>query len=452
MVISREQKGKIRSLRNITFSILIPIYFGLPWLRWDGHPFIRLDIPERKFYLMGNVFIPMEGYFLWLFLISAGLSLFFFTSLVGRVWCGWACPQTIFTEVFDWIGRKIAGKKYGKKDCPTYLKALVHAAWILFAIYGSLTWVAYFADPYLMIEDVRSGAIWQGNVLWPYFTAFFTFTFYGDMAFVREQFCKYACPYARFQTVLMDNQSYNVTYDYVRGEPRRKGKERIGDCIACNMCLVVCPTGIDIRDGLNVGCIACGKCVDACTSIMAKEGKESLIRYMSQEQVENRTAKIRWIRPRTLVYGSLLLAVLVTVSVLLYNRVPIYVSIIPDRAILPMALPENRVRNFYSVKLQNISLKDQNIHMEIVNTDFKSPLVLRVGGTDDQSNIFVPKNTMQDLRIIVETSPLSLEEQMKPTHTITIQVKDLNNPKYIKEKTVPFSLPSNLMGMRGDEI
>jgi cytochrome c oxidase accessory protein FixG len=447
MIVSRHQTGKIRSLRNLAYSILIPIYFGLPWLRWNGNPLIQLDIPERKFYLIGNIFIPMEGYFLWLFLIGAGLSLFFFTSLIGRVWCGWACPQTVFTDMFDWIGRTILGSKYGKKDAPKYKLVMLHSTWILFSVAASLAWVSYFADPYLMIEDVMSGALLSGTAIWPYFTAFFTLTLYGDMAFVREQFCKYACPYARFQTVLMDDQSYNVTYDYVRGEPRRNKKEKIGDCTACNMCLVVCPTGIDIREGVQVGCIACGKCVDACTVIMAKEDKTSLIRYMAQNQVENRQAKVRWIRPRTLLYSVLLLAVLSTTAFLLYNRVPLYASVLPDRNIQPMQIPGGLVRNFYNVKLQNISFHDQNLQIELESDDFSSKPSLLAGGEGLQS-IFLPAKSMMDLRIIVQTEVLNQDDILNRRHLIKIRFVDPENPSFYQEKLVPFTLPIETMGMR----
>jgi cytochrome c oxidase accessory protein FixG len=441
MVISKHQTGKIRNLRNLSYSILVPFYFGLPWLRWDGHPLIRLDIPERKFYLLGQVFIPMEGFYLWLFLIGMGLSLFFFTSLIGRVWCGYACPQTVFTDLFDWIGRAISGSKYGKKDNPLFKKALIHILWIGFSVLGSLAWVSYFADPYQMISDIQSRSIFGGEIYWPYFVLFFTGTLYGDMAFVREQFCKYACPYARFQTVLMDDQSMNVTYDYVRGEPRRKGKEKLGDCIACNLCVVVCPTGIDIRDGVQVGCIACGKCVDACTSIMAKENKESLIRYMAQNQVENRSAKIKWIRPRTIAYALLLTIVLSSAIYQLSNRVPIYLSILPDRNIQPMIIPGNRVRNFYEVKLQNISLRDQNLDWEI-ESDFQAPLNLLIGSDPNQGTV-LPKNSSTSLRIILESSEIFPEDLEKRNHTVLIRVIDKNKPNYIQEKQLPFVIPKD---------
>lgn len=447
MIISRHQTGKIRSLRNIAFSILFTIYFLLPWMRWNGYSMIRLDIPERKFYLLGNVFIPMEGYFLWLFLVGTGLSLFFFTALIGRVWCGWACPQTLFTDVFDWIGRKVMGSKYGKKDAPPARKVLLHMSWILFSLIASLTWVAYFSDPYIMIQDVITGAIFSWDAIWPFSVLFFTLTLYGDMAFIREQFCRYACPYARFQTVLMDADSYNVTYDVKRGEPRRKGKERIGDCIACNMCLVVCPTGIDIRDGVNVGCIACAKCVDACTVIMGKEDKVSLIRYMSHSQMEDPNSKIKWVRPRTVIYALLLVAVLVASTYLLSTRVPLYVSVLPDRHIQPIQLPGNKVRNFYNVKLQNISLQDQEIQIELDGKDFsQAPMLL--GGDSNNPTVTIPKNSMTDIRVIVETGELNEADIQKRNHLISVRFVEKNNPSIMKEKLVPFSLPNDMMGLR----
>jgi cytochrome c oxidase accessory protein FixG len=450
MIISRHQTGKIRSLRNIAYSFLIPIYFGLPWLRMAGHPIIRLDIPERKFYLLGHVFIPMEGYFLWLLLVTAGLSLFFFTSLIGRVWCGWACPQTVFTDIFDWMGRLVLGSKYGKKDAPQAKKILLHAVWIGFSLIGSLAWVSYFADPYIMINDIVTAKVFSGNVEWIYFTLFFTLTLYGDMAFIREQFCKFACPYARFQTVLMDDKSVNVTYDYKRGEPRRQGKEKIGDCISCNMCVVVCPTGIDIRDGVQIGCVACGKCVDACTVIMAKEDKKSLIRYMAQEQVENPTKKVAWVRPRTILYATLLVIVLSSAGYLLNERVPLYASVLPDRNIQPMQIPGGRVRNFYNVKLQNMSLEDQHLKVEIEYPDFAEKATLLLGG-EEGSMISVPQNSLMDFRIIVETGILNAKDISNKSHFILIRFVDPNNKKLIREKRVPFTIPNDLMGMNEQE-
>ncbi|MDV6235359.1 cytochrome c oxidase accessory protein CcoG [Leptospira ellisii] len=439
MVISRHITGKIRSARYAVEAVLIPFYLFLPWLRWEGHPWIRLDIPARKFYLLGNIFTPQEGYFLHLFLIGMGLSLFFFTTLIGRVWCGWACPQTVFTDLFDWIGRTVLGSKYGKKDAPTFGKAIVHFLWISVSLVGALAWISYFADPYEMINDIRTSSFWLSPPVWVYFTGFFTATLYADMAFVREQFCKYACPYARFQTVMMDADSVNVTYDFKRGEPRRKAGVQEGDCTACNLCLVVCPTGIDIREGVNVGCIACGKCADACAKTMGKEGKKTLIGYFSENQAKRPGASIRWIRPRSVVYGTLLACVLIAAFVLLYGRAPMYANVLPDRIIQPMEVPGGAVRNFYNGNLLNLTFEKRTWNVSVSESTLRSPVRILMGGTEVPS-IQVEGNGSENFRIILETHP-EAEDLLIHTHKISLELQDVLNPKNRMKKTVPFLIP-----------
>ncbi|TGM99159.1 cytochrome c oxidase accessory protein CcoG [Leptospira yasudae] len=439
MVISRQISGKIRSARYLVEAFLLPFYFLLPWLRWGEHPLIRLDIPGRKFYLLGNIFTPQEGFYLHLFLIGMGLSLFFFTTLIGRVWCGWACPQTVFTDLFDLIGRTVLGSKYGKKDAPWFGKVLVQKLWILVSILGALAWVSYFADPYEMISDIRSASFFAAPPTWVYFVLFFTMTLYLDMAFVREQFCKYACPYARFQTVMMDADSVNVTYDYKRGEPRRKAGTQVGDCTACNLCLVVCPTGIDIREGVNVGCIACGKCVDACTKTMGKEGKKTLIGYMSENQANKPGAKIRWIRPRSIVYGVLLFGVAIVSVILLYNRVPLYANVLPDRIIQPMEIPGGIVRNFYNAQILNMTFQNRNLDVSVEESTLHSPVRILLGGTEVPS-ISIQQNSSQDFRIILEAE-IKEEDLRKTSHQITLKVGDAENKNYVLKKTIPFRIP-----------
>ncbi|EMY15541.1 cytochrome c oxidase accessory protein CcoG [Leptospira weilii str. Ecochallenge] len=442
MVISRHISGKIRSARYLVEAVLVPFYLFLPWLRWEEHPLIRLDIPGRKFYLLGNIFTPQEGFYLHLFLIGMGLSLFFFTTLIGRVWCGWACPQTVFTDLFDFIGRTILGSKYGKKDAPLFGKILVHKLWIFFSLLGSLAWISYFADPYEMISDIRSSSFLTNPPTWIFFTLFFTATLYLDMAFVREQFCKYACPYARFQTVMMDSDSINVTYDFKRGEPRRKAKIQIGDCTACNLCLVVCPTGIDIREGVNIGCISCGKCVDACTKTMGKEGKKTLIGYMSENQANDPKAKIRWIRPRSFIYGILLLCVLVTSVVLLYNRIPLYANILPDRIIQPMEIPGEIVRNFYNAQLSNMTFENRLLNVSIEESTLHSPIRILLGGTQTPS-VEIQANSAQNFRIILETT-LKSSDRSKTSHQITLKITDSKNKNYQLKRTIPFRIPISI--------
>ncbi|EPG75800.1 cytochrome c oxidase accessory protein CcoG [Leptospira fainei serovar Hurstbridge str. BUT 6] len=440
MVISRPMSGRIRSARTVVQSFLILLFFGTPWLRWGQLPLIRLDIPERKFFLLGSIFTPQEGYFLHLFLLGMGLSLFLFTSLIGRVWCGWACPQTIYTDLFDVVGRFILGSKYGKKDAPIAGKIGTHLVWILVSLLASLAWISYFSDPYLMIADIRLISETHLIPTWAYFAGFFTIAMYADMAFIREQFCKYACPYARFQTVMMDGDSVNITYDYKRGEPRRKGTVKIGDCTACNMCLVVCPTGIDIREGTNVGCIACGKCSDACTHQMAKEGKKTLIGYWSENEIASRDPKIKWIRSRTLVYGGLLTLVLAVASLLLWNRVPMYLSVLPDRNIQPMALPGGTIRNFYEVQIQNLTFEERKLRFQIEKTDIDGELHILVGGTEE-AVVNLPSNSNMHYRLILELKNLQGQDASKRSHEIVLKVFDLDKPVFAKTNTIPFLLP-----------
>ncbi|MCB1193063.1 MAG: cytochrome c oxidase accessory protein CcoG [Leptospiraceae bacterium] len=439
MVISRHVSGKFRNTRYLVEALLFLVYFTLPWLRMEGKPIILLDIPARNFYLLGSIYIPQEVYFLLLFLILMGLSLFFFTSLIGRVWCGWACPQTIFTDVFDIFGHLILRKKYGKKDAPVFRKVLLHIVWIVVSFVGAFHFIAYFNDAYDMQKDFLSLA--SHEYIYPYFILFFTATLYLDMTVVREQFCKLACPYARFQTILMDNHTYNVIYDHKRGEPRRNKKEKIGDCTACNMCLVVCPTGIDIREGTNVGCIACGKCVDACTIQMAKENKKTLIRYDSEDRVEKKNTKIKWIRPRTVLYGSLLLLISSLAVFLISTRVPLFINAQPDRNIAPMVIPGNKVRSFYNVKIRNMTYKEQNLKFEIDNNTTKlTPIHLLVGG--ENSVVKIPENSMMEVRVILETPNLPEEEKYRKVFKVWLKVSDMDNPRVYKRNELPILLPN----------
>lgn len=437
MVISRHISGKFRKYRYIVESILLLIYLSIPWISYNGTPLMRLNIPNREFYLLGGVFIPQEGYFLHLFLLSMGLSLFFFTSLIGRVWCGWACPQTVFTDLFDFIGRAVLGKKYGKKDISIFDKILLYSVWIIVSFISAFNIVAYFNDPYHMLESFIKFDL--TTELFPSFIAFFGVALFLDMTFVREQFCRFACPYARFQTVLMDAHSYNVTYDHKRGEPRRNKTVKIGDCTACNMCLVVCPTGIDIREGLNIGCIACAKCVDACTVQMGKENKKSLINYDTLARVEN-NSPIKWIRPRTLLYATLLTVVVTTAVILLFNRVPLYASISPERNIEPMIIENHQVRNFYSVHLKNMTYDDRELKLSLEDNSLVHP-VLRIG--TEESIVKVAKNGDVRLRVFIDSANVAKKDKASGTVMINLQIQDVNNPKYKLTKKLPLRLPDD---------
>jgi cytochrome c oxidase accessory protein FixG len=257
------------------------------------------------------------------------------------------------------------------------------------------------------------------------------------MTLVREQFCKYACPYARFQTVMMDMHSINVTYDFNRGEPRRVKQTKIGDCIDCKLCTLVCPTGIDIREGVQVGCIACAKCVDACTKVMSKENKKTLIGYLTQDQVESKTNRIRWIRPRVLIYGSLLICLSLATLILLYKRVPLYTSLHPDKNIRPYADQNKMVRNFYDLHLQNLTWRDQTYLVKLESEQLVSDQA-KLLVSSEENGIQIPANSSEKLRIIAEVYPN--EKSIYPNY-LTLRIQDSQNPEIWKKIKVPFSTP-----------
>lgn len=278
----REVHGLYALLRVMSAVALLGIFYGLPWLTWDGHQAVLFDLPARKFYIFGLTLWPQDFIYLATLLILAGLSLFFFTALAGRLWCGYACPQTIWTEVFLIMERFFEGDRHEQiKLCQApwswrkfRIKATKHASWILFSAYTGFTFVAYFTPMRELYQGLLSLSLGPWESFWIIFYGFAT---YGNAGWMREQVCLYMCPYARFQSAMFDRETLIIGYDQARGEPRGSRKrgadhraEGLGDCIDCRMCVQVCPTGIDIRNGLQYQCIGCGACIDACDQVMGK--------------------------------------------------------------------------------------------------------------------------------------------------------------------------------------
>ncbi len=346
------------------------IFYGLPWLSWNDRQAVLFEIADRKFYLFGLVLWPQDVIYLTALLVIAAFALFLFTAIAGRVWCGYACPQTVYTLIFQWIERKIEGERVARMKLdgsPRSLekfvvKALKHIAWLAIAVWTGYTFVGYFSP----IRDLGIRAImwhlgpWEG-----FWILFYGFATYGNAGFMREQVCKYMCPYARFQAAMFDRDTLIIAYDRERGEPRGPRSRKadpaaagLGHCVDCNICVQVCPTGIDIRKGLQYECIGCAACIDGCDQVMDKMGyPKGLIRYASENALERHLDRgamwRRILRPRTLIYTGLLAVIIVAMGVSLALRNPLKVDVIRDRGALAREAAPGVIENVYRIQIMN---------------------------------------------------------------------------------------------------
>lgn len=357
------------------------VFYGLPWLQWNGRQAVLFDLGARKFYLFGAVLWPQDVIYLAILLVLSALALFLFTAVAGRLFCGYACPQTVYTEIFMWVERRIEGDRaarirldeQGWNARKIRLKSAKHTVWVLLALWTGFTFIGYFAPIRQLGADLISLSLGPWQWFWMLFYAFAT---WGNAGFMRESVCKYMCPYARFQSVMVDDDTFVVTYDNVRGEPRGGRSRRVdhkeagmGDCVDCTLCVQVCPTGIDIRDGLQYMCIGCGACVDACDQVMDKMGYEpGLIRYTSGRAIKQRLSQSqvrrRLMRPRTLIYTALLAFIAIGLVVSMATRSTLRVDVMRDRGALGREVPGGFIENVY--------------RLQVINTD-ESPLELRIG-------------------------------------------------------------------------
>lgn len=350
------------------------VFYGLPWLQWNERQAVLFDLVHRKFYIFGLVFWPQDIVYLTILLIISAYSLFLFTAVAGRLWCGFACPQTVYTEMFMWIEKVIEGdrlKRMKLDQAPASgrkigLKATKHAIWIALGLWTGFTFVGYFTP----IQELAQSVLAFGTGPWETFwILFYGFATYGNAGWMREQVCKYMCPYARFQSVMFDQDTLVITYDRERGEPRGARSKSadyrekgLGDCVDCNICVQVCPTGIDIRNGLQYECIGCAACIDGCNQVMDKMGyPRGLIRYDTENALQNRytpaqTLK-RVFRPRVLVYTAVLWAIIIAASLTLYSRVPVKVDVIRDRAMSVRDADDLTAENVYRLQVMNTSEK-----------------------------------------------------------------------------------------------
>ena len=366
----RAVSGWFASWRWTLVWITQIVYYGAPWLSWNGRQAVLFDLGARKFYIFGIVFWPQDFIYLTLLLLISAYSLFLFTTVAGRLWCGYACPQTVYTEIFLWIERKVEGERLAQMRLDAAalslrkfaLKAIKHGIWIALSLWTGFTFVAYFTPIHDLAREAVTWSLGGWEAFWLLFYAFAT---YGNAGWMREQVCKYMCPYARFQGVMFDRDTLVVAYDEERGEPSGARAKKtdpktagLGDCVDCEICVQVCPTGIDIRQGQQYECIGCTACIDGCNQVMDKMGyAPGLIRYASLNGVSQhlgwREMLRRVLRPRVLVYSAVLWTIIIAASVSLYFRAPVKVDVIRDRSALSREVADGQIENVYRLQIMN---------------------------------------------------------------------------------------------------
>ena len=368
--------GRFALFRASAASILLGLYYLIPWLSWDGRQAVLFDLPERKFHVFGLIFWPQDFIYLTGFLVIAALSLFFFTALFGRAWCGYACPQTVWTESFLWIERKVEGDRQQQikldkmpwNATKLFKKGLKHFLWIAFALWTGYTFVGYFTPIKELTEKILTFSTGPFETFW---VLFYSLATYGNAGWLREAVCIYMCPYARFQSAMFDKNTLIISYDEKRGEPRGSRKRSadpqtlgLGSCINCSLCVQVCPTGIDIRDGLQYQCISCSACVDVCDSVMDKMNyPKGLIKYTTENELEGTPRKI--LRPRIIIYAVILLILTSLMTISVATRSAIKLDVLRDRNSLFRENNQGQIENIYILKVINKQTTDHEFKIEV---------------------------------------------------------------------------------------
>jgi len=379
-IYTRKIEGFYQRLRLFTGWPLLFGYFLLPWLSWDGRQAVLFNLPERKFDILGLTFWPQDFPMLAFLLMIAAFALFSATTFAGRVWCGYTCPQTVWTSIFMWLEQKAEGSRMQriKLDKTRWSlekvrkKTLKHGAWLFVAFGTGFTFVGYFYPIRDLLVDLFTLRLGLVPGIW---VLFFTLATYINAGWMREQVCVYMCPYARFQSVMFDHDTLVVSYDHRRGEPRgsrKRGADRaalgVGDCIDCELCVQVCPTGIDIRDGLQYQCIGCALCVDACNSVMAKmDYPQGLIRYTSERALSGEPT--HWLRPRIIGYAAVLTIMVGVFWYTMLSRVPVELTAIRDRNQLYVTTDAGDIENIYTLQLANMDREMHEFEITISGLD-----------------------------------------------------------------------------------
>ena len=438
----RKVTGIFATLRTLGVLGLLGLYYIVPWLRWEGHQAVLFDLPARKFYIFNLTFWPQDFFYLAALLIIAALALFFFTALAGRLWCGYACPQTVWTEVFLRMERWIEGDRNKQmklaKEPWTARKIMIKSSkqvlWITFSAWTGFTFVGYFTPILELGQSLLSLSLGPWETFW---IIFYSFATYGNAGFLREQVCIYMCPYARFQSAMFDKDTLIISYDQNRGEPRGSRKRKtdpqtlgLGDCIDCTLCIQVCPTGIDIRNGLQYQCIGCAACVDVCDQVMEKMGyAKGLVRYTTQNALESKQTHI--VRPRMFVYGLLIAGITIALFYSMFTRMPLELNIIRDRNALYRETPEGLVENVYTLKIINMDARTHTYRLSVSGMEGLTLL-------NRKDEFTVTSGEVIELPVQVQIDPVKLE---RTGNDIQFHLEAIDNPELAVTETGRFIGP-----------
>ena len=378
-IYAKSVTGRFANLRWLMVFVTQAVFYGLAWMPWNGRQAVLFDLGARKFYIFDWIFWPQDVLYLTFILIVSAYSLFFVTAIAGRVFCGYACPQTVYTEIFMWVEKKFEGDRAARMKLDqapmsfekAWRKGGKHLVWVLIGLWTGFTFVGYFTPIKTLAHEVLTATTGPWETFWILFYGFAT---WGNAGFMREQVCKYMCPYARFQSVMFDRDTMIVTYDSERGEPRGGRKKsadanalkalNLGSCVDCSLCVQVCPTGIDIRNGLQYECIGCSACIDVCDTVMDKMSyPRGLIRYSTENAVEKHwdAAAIRkhMLRPRILIYFAFLVLLVAGLLTSLALRNPLKVDVIRDRQVLAREVDGRYIENVYKLNIMNTAEQTQ---------------------------------------------------------------------------------------------
>jgi len=423
------------------------LFYGLCWVDWNGRQAVLFHLVERKFYIFGMVFWPQDVFYLALLLIISAYALFLFTAVAGRLFCGYACPQTVYTELFLWIEAKVEGDRPARMKLDKgpldgrklRLKTTKHALWLILSLWTGFTLVGYFTPVKELVASIPSFGFGPWEIFWILFYAGFT---YMQAGFLREQVCKYMCPYARFQGVMFDPDTLIITYDPERGEPRGARKKGIdprsegkGDCVDCGICVQVCPTGIDIRNGLQYECIGCSACIDACDEVMDKMSyPRGLIRYSTENALAKHYTPKEMVahvmRPRVLLYSAILGMIILATAWGLGTRIPLKVDVIRDRATLAREADDGRIENIYTLRIMNTEEAPRRYALSVSGLPGAEIIGERI--------VEVPAATTESVLVSVRVPP---ESGAKGANHIFFEIQAQNHDKVRVSEKASFMLP-----------